>query len=195
MGELSGRKTGTFPLHGRPDPGRSVRPPPSEFAPYYSRYIAAAPNGDILDTLEEEGRHAVRLFRDIPEARGDFRYAPGKWSIKEVAGHLLDSERIFSVRALRFSRNDPTPLPGFEQDDYVAGSSFGEFPLSEIADELEAVRRSTVLLFRHITPEAWSRRGTASGAEVSVRALAWIIAGHEIHHRGVLRSRYLAVPG
>lgn len=191
MGELSGRKTGAFPVHGRSASGRDVRPDSSEHAPYYAPYVSVAPDGDILETLEEEGRHAVRLLRDIPEASGGFRYAPGKWSIKEVAGHVLDAERIFAVRALRFSRNDPTPLPGFEQDDYVAGSSFGDFPLGELADELEAVRRSTVLLFRHLAPEAWSRRGFASGAEISVRALAWIIAGHELHHRGILRTRYL----
>ncbi len=192
MGELSGRVTGAFPAMGRrASLNLDLRPGESEFAHFYASYIALAPDGDILETLEREGRDAIKLLRDIPEARGAHRYAAGKWSIRELVGHLIDAERIFSVRALRFSRGDPTPLPGFEQDDYIAGASFDDFALGELTDEFEAVRRSTVLLFRHLTGEAWLRRGTASGAEVSVRALAWIIAGHELHHRGILRTRYL----
>ena len=108
-----------------------------------------------------------------------------------MIGHLIDSERIFAARALRFARNDPAPLPGFEQDDYVRNSTFDGYPLSELASELEIVRQSTILLFRHIDEQAWTRRGVANNAEVSVRALAYIIAGHELHHREVLRSRYL----
>ena len=108
-----------------------------------------------------------------------------------MIGHLIDSERIFAARALRFARNDPAPLPGFEQDDYVRNSTFDAYPLSELASELEIVRQSTIFLFRHIDEQAWTRRGVANNAEVSVRALAYIIAGHELHHREVLRSRYL----
>ncbi|PYO06808.1 MAG: DinB family protein [Gemmatimonadetes bacterium] len=131
------------------------------------------------------------LLGVLPPSVGTYRYAPEKWSVNEVIGHLIDSERIFGARALRFARNDPAPLPGFEQDDYVRNSTFDAYPLSELASELEIVRQSTIFLFRHIDEQAWTRRGVANNAEVSVRALAYIIAGHELHHREVLRSRYL----
>lgn len=168
-----------------------TRPATADYATFYAAYVNAAPDGDIIATLEREGRATSELLRGVPESLAGHRYAPGKWSIRQLVGHLIDAERIFAVRALRFSRNDPTALPGFDQDDYMAGASFDDFPLAELIPELEAVRRSTVLQLRHITAEAWDRRGVASGAEVSVRALAWIIAGHELHHRGILRSRYL----
>jgi len=131
------------------------------------------------------------LLHGLPASVATYRYAPEKWSVNEVIGHLIDSERIFGARALRFARNDPAPLPGFEQDDYVRNSTFDAYPLSELASELEIVRQSTIFLFRHIDEQAWTRRGVANNAEVSVRALAYIIAGHELHHREVLRSRYL----
>ena len=111
--------------------------------------------------------------------------------MNELVGHIIDSERLFASRALRFARNDPQPLPGFEQDDYVRNSTFEAYPLSELAAELEAVRQSTVLLFKHMDEEAWTRRGIANNAEVSVRALAYIVAGHELHHREILQTRYL----
>jgi hypothetical protein len=111
--------------------------------------------------------------------------------VNELIGHVIDSERIFSARALRFARNDATPLPGFEQDDYVGNSNFDAYPFAELASELDSVRRATVFLFKHLEEPAWMRRGLANNAEVSVRALAYIIAGHELHHREVLRTRYL----
>jgi len=131
------------------------------------------------------------LLHGLPASVATYRYAPEKWSVNEVIGHLIDSERIFGARALRFARNDPAPLPGFEQDDYVRNSTFDAYPLSELASELEIVRQSTIFLFRHIDEQAWTRRGVATDAEGSVRAVAYIIAGHELHHREVLRSRYL----
>jgi hypothetical protein len=111
--------------------------------------------------------------------------------VNELIGHIIDSERIFAGRAMRFARNDPAPLPGFEQDDYVRNATFDAYPLADLAAELEAVRQSTIFLFRHMDEQAWTRRGVANNAEVSVRALAYIIAGHELHHRQVLRTRYL----
>ena len=111
--------------------------------------------------------------------------------MNEVIGHIIDSERIFAARALRFARNDATPLPGFEQDDYVRNSKFDVYPVAELASELDSVRRATVFLFKHLEEPAWMRRGIANNAEVSVRALAYIIAGHELHHREMLRTRYL----
>jgi hypothetical protein len=131
------------------------------------------------------------LLRSLPASVSTYRYAPGKWSVNEVIGHLMDSERIFDARALRFARNDATPLPGFEQDDYVRNSNFDSYPLAELASELASLRKSTVFLFKHLSEDAWVRRGVANGAEVSVRALAYIIAGHELHHREMLQTRYL----
>jgi hypothetical protein len=170
---------------------REKKPDQSEFLPYYGKYIALVPDGDVVSTLEAQMRDSKALLAGIPAAVSNYRYAPGKWSVNEMVGHVIDSERIFAVRALRFARADTSPLPGFEQDDYVRNSSYDAYPLAELASELESVRRSTVFLFRHLTEEAWMRRGVASNGEVSVRALAYIIAGHERHHWEILRTRYL----
>ena len=169
----------------------ATRPAKSEFLPYYERYIALVPDGDVVSTLSTQLSETLTLLRGLPSSVATYRYAPGKWSVNEVIGHLIDSERIFAGRALRFARNDATPLPGFEQDDYVRNSTFDSYALSDLASEFEVVRQSTVFLFRHMNEEAWTRRGVASDAEVSVRALAYIIAGHELHHRDVLLKRYL----
>ena len=167
------------------------RPEAAEYAPYFGRYIDQVPDGAILDVLASGLRETVALLRSIPEERGDHRYAPDKWSVKEVVGHVIDAERVFAYRALRFARNDATPLPGFEQDDYIPAGRFGARTLRDLADELEAVRQSTLHLFRHLDEPALLRHGVASENPVSVRALAYIIAGHEAHHRKVLREGYL----
>ncbi len=169
----------------------ATKPTKSEFLPYYERYISLVPDGDVVSTLTNQIGETLALLRGLPASSSTYRYAPGKWSVSELVGHMIDSERIFTGRALRFGRNDPTPIPGFEQDDYVRNSSFDAYPLSELASELEAVRQSTVFLFRHMNEEAWTRRGIANNAEVSVRALAFIIAGHELHHREIVLTRYL----
>jgi hypothetical protein len=168
------------------------KPEETEYVPYYGRYISLVPNVDILPQLNEQAQATLTLLRSIPEAQGGFRYAPGKWSIRELVGHLIDTERIFAYRALRFSRNDETPLPGYEQDDYVANASFDDYSLGELAQEFESVRRSTIFLFKHLTEDAWKRRGLANDSEASVRALAYIIAGHELHHMAILRDKYLS---
>jgi len=170
---------------------REQKPHASEYLPYYGRYIALVPDGDVFLTLESQMRDSKSILTAIPAAVGSYRYAPGKWSVNELIGHVIDTERIFSVRALRFARGDTSPLPGFEQDDYVRNASFDSYPLAELIAELETVRRSTLFLFRHLTEDAWMRKGVASKAEISVRAVAYIIAGHELHHREILRSRYL----
>ena len=176
-------------------PATGTRPLPGEYAPFYEKYVARV-KGDVLDALERQMGETAALLAGIPEARAGHRYAPGKWSIREVAGHLADTERIMVYRALRAARGDRTPLPGFEEDDYVAQGGFDARPLAGLAAELEAVRRATLLFFRGLPPDAWARRGVANGAEMSVRALAHVVAGHELHHREVLRTRYLdAVPG
>ena len=169
----------------------ATKPAKSEFLPYYERYIALVPEGDVVATLSTQIGETLALLRGLPTSVSTYRYAPDKWSVNEVVGHMIDSERIFAIRALRFARNDPAPLPGFEQDDYVRNSTFDSYPLSELASELEAVRQATVFLFKHMDEQPWRRRGIANNAEVSVRALAYIIAGHELHHREILTSRYL----
>jgi hypothetical protein len=167
------------------------RPDPSEYGAYYGRYISLVPDGPIVERLRDQIAETLALLRSLPEARGDHRYAPGKWSIKEMVGHIADSERVFSYRALRIGRGDETPLPGFEQNDYVNAGGFGARTLRHLVDELETVRRGTVLLLEGFDDAAMVRRGTASGFPVSVRALAYILAGHELHHRNVLKERYL----
>lgn len=168
-----------------------VRPDETEYVPEYGKYVSLVPGGDIVAVLGDQIGETLALLRSIPEERAGFRYEPDKWSIKELVGHLIDSERIFSYRALRFARDDKTALPGYEQDDYVRNGSFDDQKLEDLAAEFASVRQATVLLFKHLNDEAWARRGSANESEVSVRALVYIIAGHELHHRGVLRDRYL----
>ena len=170
-----------------------ARPDDTEYLAYFGRYVALVPEGDIVTTLASQNQSTLALLRTLPESKGAFRYAPGKWSIREVVGHMSDTERIFAHRALRFARNDATPLPGFEEGDYIRNGSFDDYQLADLADGFESVRRSTVFLFRHMTAAASARRGKANGAEISVRALAHVIAGHEIHHLNVVKARYLEV--
>ncbi|MGH9972236.1 MAG: DinB family protein [Pyrinomonadaceae bacterium] len=167
------------------------KPESTEYLPYYGRYISLVSEGDILTVLSKQAEETLALLGSIPESRADFRYAPDKWSIKELLGHVIDTERIFAYRALRFARNDQTPLPGYEQDDYVRNASFDGYPLAELAAEFQIVRESSLSLFKHLDKGAWVRQGKANDSDVSVRALAYIIAGHELHHRDILRSRYL----
>lgn len=167
------------------------RPDLTDYAPYYGKYIDLVPEGDILTTLDRQMDNTLALLKSISETQADFRYSPGKWSIKEIIGHLIDAERIFGYRALRFARNDQTPLSGFEQDDYVVEGGFGERSLSDLASEYEHVRRANICLLRGLRSEAWDRRGTASDNQISVRALAYIIAGHELHHMQIIRTKYL----
>ncbi len=171
------------------------KPETSEYLPYYGKYVSLVPEGDILTVLGEQMEDTAGLLSTIPESRANFRYAPDKWSIKDLVGHMIDTERIFAYRALRFARNDKTPLPGYEQDDYVSNASFESCTLAGLASELRSVRQSTLFLFKHLDENAWMRRGLANDSETSVRALAHIIAGHELHHREILSSRYLSAVG
>lgn len=160
-----------------------------DFAGYFARAKGAGP--DVLAQLAAQGTRTSALLAAVPEARGGFRYAAGKWSIKEVVGHLADSERIMAYRALRIGRGDRTPLAGFDQDPYVAVAGFDARPLADLAAELAAVRVSTLALLSHFDAAALARRGIANDKEISVRALAAIIAGHELHHVAILEERYL----
>ncbi len=171
------------------------RPEPSEFADFYATYVSKVPGKDVLGVLEAQRLQMLQLFAGRSERDGSFRYAPGKWTVKEVLGHINDTERIFTYRALRIARGDQTPLPGFEQDDFVRNGAFAERTLSGLAEEFAAVRNATLALFRSFPEDAWSRRGVASQKEVTVRALAFITAGHQIHHRLILEERYFpAIP-
>ena len=167
-----------------------ARPEPGEYAPYYDRYISLIQGNDILATLDNGRRQMMLLLSGRDEADGNFRYAPEKWNAKQVLGHVCDTERIFAYRALRIARGDQTPMEGFEQDDYVRNGPFADRPLSELIDDYIAVRRATLTLLRNLDEAAWSRRGVANKNEVTVRALAYIIAGHELHHRRILEEKY-----
>jgi hypothetical protein len=168
------------------------RPEPGEYASYYDRYISLVAGSDILATLESQRRQMLLLLSGRDESDGDFRYAPDKWSAKEVLGHVCDTERIFAYRALRIARADRTPIEGFEQDDYVRNGPFAHRPLAELIEDYIAVRRATLTLLRNLDEPAWLRRGIANKNEVSVRAIAYTIAGHELHHRRILEEKYFA---
>lgn len=169
-----------------------ARPNSNEYAPYYEKYISLVSGDDAVAALEAQRGGTRQLFAGRSEAEGTFRYAPDKWSVKEVVGHLADTERIFSYRALRIARADQTPIEGFEQDDYVRGGGFHERTLESLVDEFAAVRSATLALFRSLDEQACLRRGVANKNEISVRALAFIIAGHELHHARILEERYFA---
>jgi len=172
----------------------SLRPQPGEYAPYYDRYISLVPGTDVLAALaalEDQRRQMLLLLCGRTETDGDLRYAPDKWSLKEVVGHINDTERIMSYRALRIARGDTTPIEGFEQDDYVRNGPFARNSLADLIEDYIAVRRATVSLFRNLDEPAWTRRGIANKNEISVRALAYIIAGHELHHRRMIEEKYL----
>ena len=172
-------------------PFRTIRPGADEYAAYAADYVSRVPDGDIVDILSSQTTETMALLRSIPESKADHRYAPEKWSIKEVVGHLGDAERVFAYRALRFSRGDTTPVEGFDENTYVAHAPFAHTTLENLINELEHLRRSTIHLFANLDADAMERRGLANGVEVSVRALAFIIAGHETRHLNTLRTRYL----
>jgi hypothetical protein len=166
------------------------RPAETEFAPSYARYVALVPEADILEVLEQQVEETRRLAASVPRERETFRYADGKWSIREVLGHLVDGERVFGYRAFCIGRGEAAALPSFDENEYVAAASSDAIPLAELADELALVRRSNLVALGRLGPSDWARVGTASGKPVSVRALAWVMAGHLRHHFEILRERY-----
>jgi uncharacterized damage-inducible protein DinB len=167
-------------------------PPPAvtEYAPFHHTYIRLI-SGDPLAALRAQPQELRRLLAGLRDEQALLRYAPGKWSLKEMLVHMLDTERIFAYRALRIARGDTTPLPGFEQDDYVPASNADARPLADILAEYTTVRAASLSLLESFTAEAVGRQGTASGQPVSVRAMAYILAGHEAHHLHILQERYL----
>lgn len=167
------------------------RPAPDEYAPFYGSYIALVPDGDVRDHLRTQMHEMVVLTSGVSDEQAMRAYGPGKWTLKELLLHVVDAERVFSYRMLRIARADATPLAGFEQDDWVPHSAAGARSVSSLLLEYCAVRAATLQLLDSFADEAWNRKGSASGNAVSVRAQAYILAGHDRHHQRVIRERYL----
>lgn len=167
------------------------RPHTHESGDYYKGYINKVPSEDILQVLKNNLNHSCKLLENLPLEKWDYRYAPGKWSIKELMIHILDAERVFAYRALRIARNDQTGLMGFDQDDYIPFSGATNRSPQSIIEEFKALRLSTIALFENFELEMWGRMGTASDSPVSSLALAFIIAGHELHHFDIIKERYI----
>jgi uncharacterized damage-inducible protein DinB len=166
------------------------RPRADEYIPYYGKYITLVPDGDLVDMLRTQQAETVRLLRGIGDQKAGFAYAPGKWTIKEVVGHISDAERIFAYRALRFARGDEQPLTGFDENVYAPAGRFNDRSIGDLLDELEAIRTATIHLVRNLNDDELARRGTANNNPITVRAIAYVIAGHERHHVKLLHERY-----
>ena len=173
---------------------RTKKPDADEHAPFYKGYIDEAPASDLVDTMEEQNRSLPAMLLEVPEARGGFRYAEGKWTLREVVQHLNDAERVFSFRLLWFARNSGTDLPGFDENRWVPAGDAEQRTLADLAAEFSAIRKSTIAMIKLMTDDAMRRRGTANGKQISCQALAWVMAGHVAHHARVLRERYLVPP-
>jgi hypothetical protein len=171
---------------------RIGRPDTTEIAPHAEGYVDLVPGDDLIAGLAQQIGETTRLLEPIGDKRAsELRYAPGKWTVKEIVGHLSDTERVFAARVLHIARGDAAPLPGFEQDDYVRTAGSNDRTLDDLLDEFRIVRQSTLVLLRSLTPEAWTRRGRVNDWNLTVRGIAFTIAGHELHHCKVLRERYL----
>ncbi|MEI4828123.1 DinB family protein [Bacillus sp. FJAT-53711] len=168
------------------------RPEANEYNPYYATYINLLPDGDIIHILEQQMKETILLLTGISDDEGYFRYAPNKWSIKEVIGHIADTERIMGYRLLSIARGETAELPGYNDDMYVLRAAFDKQSMQDLLENLTVVRQSTVHLLKSLDKEAWLQRGIANNSEVTVRALANIIAGHELHHRQIIKERYLS---
>jgi uncharacterized damage-inducible protein DinB len=168
------------------------RPQSDEHAEYYAKYIDRVPDGDLIAQLGAQAADTGNLLKGLSTDRADFAYGPGKWTVKQVLGHIIDAERVFGYRALRFARNDKTELPGFDENSYVENANFAQRTLADLVDEFQGVRASTIQFAKNLDAEALTRRGKASNSPFTVRALLYIIAGHERHHTALLRERYLS---
>lgn len=168
-----------------------MRPEAGDYAPYYENYIKLIEGDDILKILNDQSKRTQDILNSFSEHKGNFRYADGKWTVKEVIGHLMDSERVFAYRALCIARGEKKSLPGYEQDDYVKEGNFNGRELFELNYDFRLLRESNLLLFRSFTPEIMKRKGFANENSITVLALLFIIAGHEKHHMKVLREKYI----
>lgn len=173
------------------NPQDAGRPARSEYSGYYAAYIDLVPHGEIIGILAGQNRETVEFLGSLGEEKGRHRYRPGKWSIKQVVGHLIDVEWVYTYRGLCFARGDGTHLPGMDQDAYVAAANFDARKLADLCGEFAALREANVALFKGLTPEEMMRMGKASDFHFTVRAIPYILAGHERHHVGVIRERYL----
>ena len=167
------------------------RPKSNEYAEYYKSYIDKVPEGNLLTNLKKVHQEPQDFFKGVGEINGNYRYAPEKWSLKEVLIHLIDAEQVFAYRALRFARKDATPLPGFDENAYVDAVDVSKRTIKDLMKEYKATRNLTIVMFKHFDKEMFDEIGTASGNKMSVLALAYCIMGHEIHHRNVIKERYL----
>ncbi|WP_028608438.1 DinB family protein [Paenibacillus harenae] len=167
------------------------RPSKEEYNANNEIYIGLVGEGSITDIVARQLNDTIKMLEVITEEQADYRYAPGKWSLKEVIGHMTDSERVMSYRLLRIARGDKTPLPGFNQDDFMQYSPFAGWTLADLLEDYKAVRQATLTLLRGLSAEAWTRVGTSNNTDTSARALAYIIAGHERHHLNIIREKYL----
>jgi hypothetical protein len=168
-----------------------MRPEPSEYHSYFSRYVDLVPETDVLGAIESQSSATQRLMATLDENKASFRYAAEKWSIREVLGHMTDTERVMGYRALAIARGETASLPGFDEGLYASNAAYDSWRLGDIAEQYALVRRSHIVMLRNLPADAWARPGTANGNPVTVRALAAIIVGHERHHLNVLRERYL----
>src|SRR6476620_8441622 len=167
-----------------------TQPESTEYEAYYEKYISLVRGEDILETWSGQVRELDELFGNLAEERGNFAYAEDKWTLKEVLSHIIDGERMFAYRALRISRGDLTPIEGFEQDGYIENARSNERSFADLLDEFELLRVANVPMFNHMSETDWQRSGTASNVGVSVEALAYIMAGHVIHHVNIFGERY-----
>lgn len=170
---------------------KSDQLPVNEYSSFYSTYIQALENVQLIEELEISIHDFIRFVQDIPMDKFDYRYAEGKWTIKDIIQHLIDSERIFAYRALRLSRNDKTPLPGFDENDYVNNTQANDRSIQNLLSEFAVVRQATLSLFNSFSQKQLQLLGTANDKEISVRAIGFIIIGHQKHHQRVFRERYL----
>jgi hypothetical protein len=168
------------------------RPDIAEYAGYFSKYIDLVPEADILSVLTMQLDETLTFLRAIPESQCNVLHPPYTWTVKDVVGHLIDGERVFGYRALRFARGDSTPLAGFDENEYARTAEYARLAMPDVVNEYEAVRRSNLLMFRNLPAAAWDRAGKANDNHLSVRALAYILVGHTRHHGAILRKRLSA---
>lgn len=167
------------------------RPDRSEYPEYYENYVGKILGTDLISELEKANKATNALLNEVSNDKGTFAYTEGKWTLNELLQHMIDVERIFAYRMLRIARADKTPLPGFEQDDYVPECNISERSLSDLINELNVLRQSTLIMVKSFSEDMLKRKGTASEWEMSVRGIGYTIAGHEIHHQQVIKDRYL----
>jgi hypothetical protein len=166
-------------------------PKKTEYAEYYGRYIDLVEESDIVSAMQRQLADVTELFSQITDEKGLYAYDEGKWTIKELLGHLIDGERVFAYRAFRFSRADETPLPGFDQNPYVENANYNSIKIADLLEEFVCLRKSNILCFKNLTDEMWNRKGIASDNEITVRALVFCLVGHIVHHLKILKERYL----